>query len=97
MNDSPIVVVGAGLAGLTAANFLHQHGKKVLVFEASPNIAGLRGARKMSRVSPTIAVLTLSPIVWRRRSDARRCAGTWSATVRRYGIEIVDTRIRSAC
>lgn len=39
--DAPIVVVGAGLAGLTAARHLREHGAEVLVFEASPNIAGL--------------------------------------------------------
>lgn len=38
---SPVVVVGCGLAGLTAATYLRRHGVSVRVFEASPNIAGL--------------------------------------------------------
>ena len=41
MNTHPVVVIGAGLAGLTAASFLKRHGIPVRVFEASGNIAGL--------------------------------------------------------
>lgn len=39
--SAPIVVVGAGLAGLVAANELHRCGHDVLVFEGSPSIAGM--------------------------------------------------------
>lgn len=38
---APIVVIGAGLAGLAAANELHHLGHDVLVFEGSPSIAGM--------------------------------------------------------
>lgn len=38
---APIVVVGAGLAGLVAASELHRCGHDVLVFEGSPSIAGM--------------------------------------------------------
>lgn len=38
---APIVVVGAGLAGLVAASELHRCGQDVLVFEGSPSIAGM--------------------------------------------------------
>lgn len=37
----PVVVLGAGLAGLTAAAYLRRHDVEVRVFEASINIAGL--------------------------------------------------------
>jgi Protoporphyrinogen oxidase len=39
--SAPIVVIGAGLAGLAAANELHHLGHDVLVFEGSPSIAGM--------------------------------------------------------
>lgn len=39
--NKPVVILGAGLAGLTAANFLHQNNIPVLLFEAGNKIAGL--------------------------------------------------------
>lgn len=41
MHDSPIVIIGAGLAGLTAATYLQRHGRNVLLLEAGKQIAGL--------------------------------------------------------
>ncbi len=41
MTHDPVVIIGAGLAGLTAANYLRQHDREVLVLEASKNVAGL--------------------------------------------------------
>ncbi len=38
---APIVIIGAGLAGLTAATYLQRHGRKVRVFEAGKAVAGL--------------------------------------------------------
>ncbi len=38
---APVVVVGAGLAGLVAARELHHNGYDVLVFEGSQSIAGM--------------------------------------------------------
>jgi protoporphyrinogen oxidase len=37
----PVVVLGAGLAGLTAGTYLRRHGIDVKVFEAGPHVAGL--------------------------------------------------------
>ena len=37
----PIVILGGGLAGLTAASYLRQHNVPVLLFEAGSKIAGL--------------------------------------------------------
>ena len=39
-DDEPILIVGAGLAGLTAAYRLHQGGRAVMVHEASDRIGG---------------------------------------------------------
>lgn len=39
--DKPVVVIGGGLAGLTAAVHLRRHGVPVVVFEAGRHVAGL--------------------------------------------------------
>lgn len=40
-SKKPVVILGGGLAGLTAANYLRRHGVPVRLFEAGPQIAGL--------------------------------------------------------
>ncbi len=40
-SQKPVVILGAGLAGLTAAHFLRQNNVPVLLFEAGNKIAGL--------------------------------------------------------
>ncbi len=45
-NRDPIIVIGAGLAGLTAASYLSRRGVPVQVFEAGPRIAGLAATER---------------------------------------------------
>jgi oxygen-dependent protoporphyrinogen oxidase len=40
-NEKPIAVIGAGLAGLTAANYLQQNNMPFILYEAGKKIAGL--------------------------------------------------------
>lgn len=40
-SQEPVAILGAGLAGLTAASYLRRHGIPVRLFEAGPRIAGL--------------------------------------------------------
>jgi len=41
MNKKPIAIIGAGLAGLTAANYLHEKKVPFILYEAGKKIAGL--------------------------------------------------------
>ena len=45
-NEKPIAIIGAGLAGLTAANFLHSKNVPFVLFEAGKKIAGLASSFK---------------------------------------------------
>lgn len=45
-NEKPIAIIGAGLAGLTAANFLHSKNVPFVLFEAGKQIAGLAASFK---------------------------------------------------
>lgn len=45
-NEKPIAIIGAGLAGLTAANFLHEKQVPFVLFEAGKKIAGLAASFK---------------------------------------------------
>lgn len=40
MNHSPILIIGGGLAGLSAAVYLHQRGEKFLLLEAEDRVGG---------------------------------------------------------
>jgi len=40
-NEKPIAIIGAGIAGLTAANYLHQKNVPFVLYEAGKKIAGL--------------------------------------------------------
>ena len=48
-NDARIAVLGAGIAGLTAANDLHRRGLPVQVYEAGKAIAGMAQSVKDER------------------------------------------------
>ncbi len=45
-SEKPIAIVGAGLAGLTAANFLHSQNVPFVLYEAGNKIAGLAASFK---------------------------------------------------
>lgn len=45
-NEKPIAIIGAGLAGLTAANYLNRKGVPFILFEAGAKIAGLAASFK---------------------------------------------------
>ena len=45
-NEKPVAIIGAGLAGLTAANFLHSKNVPFVLFEAGKKIAGLAASFK---------------------------------------------------
>lgn len=45
-NEKPIAIIGAGLAGLTAADFLHRRNVPFILYEAGKKIAGLAASFK---------------------------------------------------
>ncbi len=46
MEQKPIAIIGAGIAGLTAANYLHQKNVPFVLYEAGKKIAGLASSFK---------------------------------------------------
>ncbi|MEQ8358801.1 MAG: FAD-dependent oxidoreductase [Cytophagales bacterium] len=38
--DFDVIIIGAGMSGLTAANYLHGHDLKIKIFEAQPEVGG---------------------------------------------------------
>lgn len=58
MSGDPIIVIGAGIGGLTAALALQRAGRKVEIYEASPDL-GEVGAGLTITPNPTIALESL--------------------------------------
>jgi len=46
MNQPPVAIIGAGIAGLTAAHYLRQQGVPFVLFEASKQVAGMAASFK---------------------------------------------------
>lgn len=51
MNRHPVAVVGAGMAGLSCARHLHDHGVRVVVFERARGVGGRMSTRRADGVS----------------------------------------------
>ena len=62
MNEKPIVIIGAGVAGLTAAMLLSKAGKKVIVVEKNPHLGG-----KMRELPSTLGGIDSGPTVFTMR------------------------------
>src|SRR5579883_2894837 len=91
---APVVVIGAGLAGLTAAAYLRRLGIRVRVFEAGPHIAGLAKTER----DPEGFVYDFGAHFITNSLAAAIGVGAHCRTVKHYGetvrLEDAPTRIR---
>lgn len=93
--DTPVIIIGAGPAGLAAAERLHKRGIRHVVFEAGPKVASAlrRVDPEMRLLSPTS--LSLMPDMQRRVDEPNylpfsELVHELELYAKQYGIEVIS-------
>ncbi len=83
-----VAIVGAGLAGLTAAHALEQAGHRIAVLEARPEVGGRTRSRVIDGCVVELGGTFFNPVQWRLTTLARtlgltvKPTGLWGAPIR---------------